>query len=344
MAKLIRLSADGTNWFSLPSNSADLSIDGEQVDDSILGTTFSSSFTSLLNWNFSGDGIYKGVAGYQTCILKQGTSTATTGEDMSQVTGQIYQIDDATKNLFDAAVAYTVFDGVTDVTDEVVNVNYLFGTITFDSSYTVVGDITIDVNYFPVAVIGRFNSFTLTQSVDAVDDSDFQTLKANGGFRLNKQGLRTVSLEASGIFDATSDFRQQLVDRDAFVLEIQADSTGLSKARGYFRIGTTSQSGAVGDNEEESVTFNLNVPSSDYSPFEWSHATTSTLSDAILVALNAFNSETNVFIEYLPNGIGGAAGATGQGVITDISLSSSVDDMPRFTIELTNDGALTDVI
>lgn len=345
MAKLIRLSADGVTWYSLPSNTADLSIDGEVVDDTILGNTFSSGFTSLLNWTFSGDGIYKGVPGYQTCILKQGTSTAATDELMEEVSAQVWKISDATKNIWDPSSTVTVVSDGEDVTNKIESIDYLFGTITFDGTLAdPIEDTVVSVNYFPTAVLGRFNSFTLNQSVDAVDDSDFQTLKANGGFRLNKQGLRTVTLDASGIFDAASDFRQQLVDRESFILEIQADNAGLSKARGFFRIGTAAQSGAVGDNEEESITFNLNVPSSDYSPFNWSHETTSTLSNAILVALNAFNNETNVFVEYLPNGIGGAAGATGQGVITDVSLASSVDDLPRFTISITGDGAIVDVV
>jgi hypothetical protein len=214
MAKRLEFSTDGVTYLGVPSNTAELTTNGETVNDSILGTTFDSQFTSLLNWEVNGDGIYKGVPGYQTCVLKQGTSTGTTGEAMSLVSGLTYKITDTTKDIWNAAATVVIYDDAVDVTDEVETFDYLFGTITFDSGYTVIGDITADISYFPTAVLGRFNSFTLTQSVAAVDDSDFQTLKANGGFRLNTQGLRTVALEASGIYDAPSDFRQQLVDRD----------------------------------------------------------------------------------------------------------------------------------
>ena len=97
MSKLIRLSTDNTTFTSLPSNAGDLSSDGEVVDDSILGNTFESGFTSILNWTLSADGIYKGVPGYQTCILKQGTSTFATTEDLSLVSGQEYRVNDLTK-------------------------------------------------------------------------------------------------------------------------------------------------------------------------------------------------------------------------------------------------------
>lgn len=342
MAKLVRLSSDNITFHSLPTNSGALSVNGEVVNDSIHGTTFDSQFTSLLNWELSADGIYKGVAGYQTCILRQGTSTATTGEALALVSGQTYRVSDAAKEIIDAGQTLTVFDGVTDVTAQVESIDYLFGTITFVGTYTVLGAVTADYNYLPVAAVGRFNSFTLSQSVNSVDDSDFQTLKANNGYRLNTQGLRTVTLEASGIFNAADDFQQDLQDRNVVILEIQADGNGYSKARGYFQIGNVEQSGNVGDNEVESVTFNLNVPSSDYSPFSWDHNPSSTLSQALIVALNAFNDETNVFVEYLPNGIGGAGGKTGQGIITDISLESSIDDMPRFTVTVSGDGAIVD--
>lgn len=341
-SKLVRFSADDVTYYSLPSNSSEMSFDGEVVDDSVLGQTYESGFTSLLNWNINADGIYKGEAGYNTCVLKEGTPVATTGEAMSLVSGKTYKITDTSKDIFSDTATITVYDDAVDVTAQVETYNYLFGTITFASGYSVVGAITIDVTYIPVAVVGRFNTFTLTQSVSAVDDSDFQSLKANNGYRLNTQGLRSVNLEASGIFDATEDFHQQLEDRDYFVLEVQADENAYSKARGYFRISTASQSGAVGDNEQESVTFVLNVPSSDYVPFGWEHDASSTLNSSILLALDAFEDETNLYVEYLPNGVGGAGGKTGQGVVTDISLSSSVDDMPRFSIAIQGDGALVD--
>ncbi|QDP62305.1 MAG: hypothetical protein Unbinned8472contig1000_5 [Prokaryotic dsDNA virus sp.] len=343
MSKLVRFSTDDTTYYSLPANAAELSSNGEVVDDSILGQTFESQFTSLINWEVGTDAIYKGIPGYQVCLLKEGTSTATTSEAMELVSGKTYKTTDTSKDIWDASVTPVIYDDGSDVTDEVIEFNYLLGQVTFDSGYTIVGDITADVNYLPVAVIGRFRSFTLTQSVAAIDDSDVQTLKANGGYRVNKQGLRSVTLEASGIFDATEDFHDQLATRDSFVLEFQADGDGNSKARGYFRIGTASQSGAVGDTEEETVNFNLNVPSSDYKPFVWSHNSSSTLNQAILIALNAFNDESDIYVQYLPNGVGGTGAKEGVAVVTDISLSSSIDDMPRFTVTVTGDGSLSDV-
>lgn len=342
MSKLIRLSSDNITYVSLPTSDGSLSVTGNAVDDSLLGNTFSSSFTSLLDWEMGATGLVKGYAAYCGKILKQGTSTASVSEAMELVSGQTYKTTNTAHNIWDYTVTPVIYDDAVDVTDEVETFDYLFGKVTFKGTYTVTGTITADINYLPTASFGKALSFSLTQSVDAVDDSDYATVCANNGYRINKQGLREVSLSFDGIYDAVEDFHQQLEDRDSFIVEIDPMGNGKSIARGYFRVGDTSQDGAVGDNESESTNFTLSVPSPDFIPFGWDHASDTPLDPAIRIALDGFDLEQDVFVEYLPNGIGGAGGKTGSTVVTDVSLESSIEGLNTFNLTFTGDGSLND--
>jgi len=342
MAKLIQLSDDNITYVSLPTSDGSLSVTGNTVDDSLLGQTYASSFTSLLDWEASATGLVKGFSAYCGKVLKQGTSTAATAEPMSLVSGQKYQTTLASRNIWDHTVTPIIYDDGVDVTDEVETFDYLFGAITFNGTYTVIGAITADINYLPTASFGKALSFSLNQSADAVDDSDYASVCANNGYRINKQGIRNVDLTFDGIYDATEDFHQQLEDRESFIIEVDPLGTGKSIARGFFRINETSQDGAVGDNESESVTFTLSAPSPDFRPFGWQHAVDTELDAAIRIALDGFDLEQDVFLRYLPNGTGVAGGKTGSTVITDVSLESAIDGLNTFNLTFTGDGQLSD--
>lgn len=79
-------------------------------------------------------------------------STVMTGEAAAQLAGQAYQITDTAKRLIDETVTMVVYDGVTDVTAQVASVDYMFGIVTFDVAYTVLGAVTIDGAYLTAAV------------------------------------------------------------------------------------------------------------------------------------------------------------------------------------------------
>lgn len=337
MSKIVNVSDDsGSTWYPIPGQAAAFQADGDQLDDSILGQTFESGLTGLITWNISGDAFYKGYSGYVADLKQSGTLTATTGEAMSQESGQIYRIDDGTKEVWDWDATLTVYDGVSDVTAQVESIDYLFGRITFAGAYTVLGAITIDVSYYPVATFGKGRSFTLTQTVNAIDTSDYQTVQANGGYKTHSAGLRTVTLDIEGIFDASDAWQTELSNRNAVLIEINADGAGLSTARGWFRLTSAGQEGNVGDNETESISFVLNVDDSNVVPFGWFHESGSTLSTGMQVVLTAFEDQTDIDAQYLYDGTSGYEGTV---VVTEASLSSSIDDMNTFSYSLTGDGA-----
>lgn len=350
-AKAIQVSFDdGSTWGTLPGSTGAHSQEATQIGDTIFGNIYQSQEAGLINWGFTGEAIWKGFAGYKAKLKEIGSGTTATGEAMSNDSGQIYSIDDATKEIWDRTSTITVYDGTDDVTDQVEWYDYLFGRLKFDDGYTVLGSITIDVTYFPTNTLGRGNSYTLTMTANMIDESDFPETQANGGYRVFSAGLRTVELELGGIFDADVDAHTKLNSRDTIIIEIDPAGDGESIARGYFRMVTGSQSGDVGALEESTLNFSLNVPDDDLlnTPFGWQHGTNTTLSSTVRGMLGKWlDPDNNIFkARYLPSGSTGQTpldGEMGDVLLADISLSGGLDDMNVFTVEMQGTGELTQV-
>ena len=238
-AKEVQVSNDnGSTWYTLPGNTADLSREASQLDDTIFGETFSSSETGLINWTVSGNALYRGKAGYKSSIEKTGTSTAFTGESLSQVgTSKTYRIDDESKSVWDWNSTITIDDSGSTVADaDIAEIDYMQGSVTFEDSYIVTGPVTADGSYFPRNSFGRANSFSLTQSADTTDTTDFETAQANGGFNTMRPTLLTSDLELTSFYRASSDFWDILKNRDQFVINIDPEGNGNSTARGFYMV------------------------------------------------------------------------------------------------------------
>lgn len=350
-AKEIQTSIDaGVTWRTMPGSTGVFNEESTPIDDTIFGNIYQSQEAGLVSWTMTGEAIWKGFAGYKAALKEVGTGTATTGEAMSLESGQIYAIDDTTKQIWDRNSAITVYDGTTDVTNEVEWYDYLFGRVKFLDTYTVVGSITIDVTYFPTATLGRGNSYTLTMTSNMIDNSDFPSTQANGGYRTFEAGLRTVELELGGIFDAAVDAHAKLKARGTIIIEVDPAGDGESIARGFFRMITANQSGDVGALEESTLNFTLNVPDDDqmYIPFGWQHGAGTLLSQSIRDILDKWlHPSDNTFLaRYLPEGTIGNSpldGVEGDVLLSDISLSGGLEDMNVFTAEMQGSGEHTEV-
>jgi len=341
-AKSIAVSSDDVTYHVLPGSSGDLNFEGASASDTTFGASFSSSQPTLVSWSASANAYYKGFAGYVANFKKSGTSTAVEGEAMSVVSGKTYKINDSNKNVWDRTATIKVYDGVTDVTDKVESVDHLFGQITFLASYTVVGDVTVDVKYLPMSSVGTARDFSLTMNAESVDTTDFATAQANGGYNTFIPGLKTVSLDASGFYSATNAFKDLVTARNEMIVEINPDGSNKSVARGFFKAITTGQSGDVGGNEDETITFELSVPQPSstvtanvVTPFKWVHDATTTLSQAVQVVLNGWQNSSKIYVKYLSDGV---AGYKGEAVVTDCSMSSAVDGVAEFSISLQGSG------
>lgn len=329
-AKEVAVSANGSDFYTLPGMSGDFNDEADQIDDTVFGQTFQSQQPGLITWTSSAQAFYKGFAGYVASLKSSGTSTSMTAEACSLVSGKTYKITDATKNVFDYTKTLTVLDSASPVAAaDIESINYLFGQVTFKSTYTPSGAITVTGWYLPMTEVSRANSFTLTQTTQTVDNTDFATARANSGYRVFEPGLRTVTLELGGFYDYTDAVWEVLEGRSAIVIEINPDGSGLSLARGIFKLVTRGQSGDVGALEEQTRSFSLSVPENITTVFDWSHDTDTTMSAAIRVLLDAFINQTLPHVRYMPDGASGLLFA-GQAVLTDVSLSSSLDAMNEF--------------
>ena len=342
--KRVDLSDDnGVTFELLPGNTGSFNQDAAALEDTVFGADFGSEEIGLINWTVEAQAFYKGFAGYLAKIKQAGSTTAMAGESMTLVSGKTFKIDDATKEIFDRAVTFTIFDNAVDETDEVESINYLFGEITFKSSFSVTEPVTIDGSFFPTITLGKASAFTMTQTADTVETSDFATVQGNGGFRTFEQGLKTISLDLTSFYDVTVGFRAALIARDTLIVELDPVGTGESIARGFFKIATEAQAGDVAALEEETTTLTLQVPivspiPSD-TPFNWQFTAT-TLSTAVQIAIVAFIDGTEIDVQYLYDGINGVKGKC---IITDLTLAGGIDNMNEFTVTCQGTGATTDV-
>ena len=345
-AKRLSISADDTTYYGLPGSQAEINREAATPDDTIYGESFKSTFPAILGWSLQGNAVYKGFAGYQATVKKVGTTTAFTDQACTLVSGKTYQISDATKRIWDRSVAVVVEDATVAVNnDNIESIDFLYGKVTFVSSYTPGGAITVTGSSFPTTSLGSIRGFTLTQNADAIDNSDYATVQANGGYKTHQPGLRTVSVELPGVFKAVNGMVALLEARSEVIIEINPDGNSKSICRGFFRPINQRQSGNVGALEEENVTFNLSVPiqatgPASATPFAWAHTSDSPIPAGIKTALNAWEAEDLIYVKYLHDGTNGYKG---QGVITSMTLSSSMEGLNTFAVNVQGSGATTNI-
>lgn len=345
-AKLISISADDITYSTLPGSQGELSREGAVIDDTIFGQSYKSGLTGILTWSINANAIYKGFAGYLARLMKPGTPTAVTAQAMTLVSGKTYQINTVARRIWSRAVNVVVKVGGVDHTADVLSIDYLFGKVTFKAAFTVTGAVTVDVTFLPMVDLGKATAYTLTQTADAIKDTDFPTARTNGGFTTCIPGLKTVTAEFPAVFSTTDHWQQFLIDRGEIVIEINPDGNSKSLARGFFRLMSDKQSGNVGALEVETLNFSLSVPVADSGdpeiavPFAWQHAGDSPIPAGIKKALDAWENETGIYVKYLPNGLDGVKGA---GVVTNMSLTGGMESPNSFSVSIMGDGGLTDV-
>jgi len=348
MAKTVQVSDDnGVTWYTLPGGEGELNRESGLISDTIFGQTFESNEVGLLGWNLNGQAIYKGFAGYLADLKQVGTATGMTTEACTLVSGKTYQIDDTTKRIWDrlgAVNPLVVFDNAVDHSADVLSIDYLFGKVTFEAAYTPTGPITVTGTYFPTAVLGQGKSFTLNMTAALIDTTTFAIAQANGGYRTQDPGLRNANLEIGGLYALSSGFATVLSGRSEIIIEIDPVGDGLSIARGFYKLTTMGQSGAVGALEEESLNFTLNVPVEDALPvdipFGWEFDASSAIPAAVQKSIEAWQAETKLDVRYLPDGV---AGDTGDAVVNNFTMSGGLEQMNEFTAVYSGDGATTPV-
>lgn len=348
MAKKVRVApATTTSWATLPGNTADLSAEAATLDDTIFDSDFKSAQPDMLSWRISSNALYKGYSGYQAKISLSGAPVSMTGEAMTLVSGKTYRVTDATKRILDVGSAVVVKDNAVDKNAQIASVNYLFGTVTFLSSYTVTGPVTIDGYYVPTSQICSMNKYSLQQQAEAIQQTDICLAQSNGGFHQFAPGLKSVSLELSGFYKSTNAFLASLSERALVLIELNPDGAAKSLCRGFFKPKSTGESGRAGQLEEDKISYELYVPDVAIAgnvndvlgaAFAWQHDAASTLNTGIRTLLTAWETAALVEARYLEDG---TTGKQGSAVVTNLSLAGGLGAMNEFSVQLTGSGAIT---
>lgn len=292
------------------------------------------------------------TAGSVAIKLGTGTGTsrstnATFTEDITAATNTTLTIQpdaDFDGNIDNISVKIAASEAAAqvDVTEHVVSYNYLFGELTmtddtgdFDPAD---GPLQVTGEYYPTAALGKANSYTLTQTTNPVEDTDFATAQANNGHRTFEPGLRTVQIDLEGFYDVASGMRALLTGRTNIIVEINPDGSGKSLARGFFQVNSQGQSGNVGALEEEKISLMLQVPSDEYAPFGWYHASDTTLHTSMQKVLDAWLNEEPIYVKYLYDGTNGFKGSS---IVTEVSMKGALDSMNEFTCKFQGTGQIT---
>jgi hypothetical protein len=313
MAKKIQVAPESTTaWVTLPGNTGDFMIDATMLEDTIFGADYKSEQPDIIGWKVSSNAIYKGFSGYQAKILKTGAPIAMIAEPTTLISGKTYEITSATKRIISANNNVVVLDAAVDHTADVLNIDYVFGHVTFKTAYTVVGPVTITGSYLPTTQICAMNKFSLSQQADTTDETDLCIAQTNNGYRQHGTALKSVSLDLNGFYRVTSGFLTSLTARELVVIELDPSGTGNSKCRGFFKPKSDKLSGKVGALEDESVSYALYVPDLSSgllkAPFSWRHTGESTLNTGIRTLLDAYQNNTKVEMRYLEDGLTGKQG------------------------------------
>lgn len=158
------------------------------------------------------------LAGLNTVIKISGIATTMTAEATTSTDNKSYQITDAVKQVLDIKTEPTVYDGGVETTEDYA-INYLNGTVTFDTVDAGRGAITVSGKYLPMATAAYAHSMSKSESVDINDVTKF------GDTHHTKiAGLKSAS-GTFNQFDVTDDtFVDALVAGNPVVIEIRSQA------------------------------------------------------------------------------------------------------------------------
>jgi hypothetical protein len=339
-AKLVQVSRDGIDYVTLPGSTAEISQEGAELENTIFGQKFGSTFTGIIDWSFSGNAWLRQQAGYEVSLKRTGDAVAFTDEPLAVEDGLIYRIVDEDKSFWDYTATVTVEDnGIAVDAEDIKVIDYIMGRVTFVDGYSAAGPITASGDYLPVSEFANANSMTLTQSADTIETGSFETVKANGGFQNYAATLLTASMDLEGFYREDNDFYSILSGRADILVEVDFAGDGQTLARGVFKVSSDSQSGDVGGDEVESISLSLSVPD-DVTPFSWYFGPLTTAPEGAQIILESWLNREDVYVRYLPKGAD-LRGFEGQVVVTDASITAAVDSMVEISFEGQGNGVLT---
>lgn len=192
-------------------------------------------------------------------INQVGTSTGFTDEPMSVVSGLVYEITDATKNLFDRDVVPVISWGGTPVAgSSVASIDYLTGRVTFASTPT--GAVTITGSYMPKVEVLGIETFNVTINKGLADSTDIKFARENAGFQTRQDLLIDSTISAEGFWVINNNFIDGLLSLDSppVVVDITVDNNIASDfIRGWYILPTSGLNVSIDGLIKETVELQL---------------------------------------------------------------------------------------
>jgi hypothetical protein len=330
--------------FILTGSSGSLTEETAEADTTVFGAgSFSTSLPTLASHSMSANSWLRNTAGYLATLKRGGTPVEFNDESMTQVgTSKTYRITNATKNYwnFNEDVVVTDAGGVIDPDDYVVN--YLFGEITFDDSFTPDGAVEVSGESVPLVDFGRANSVDLSQTCTSSDVTTFELAKEENGYATFRAELKEVSMSLSAFYSKSDSFHQILNAREEILVEIDFDGSGSVVSRGVFRVSNSGLDGDVGSTETNSVDFSLAGAPEGIAPYDFQFSETSQASAAFQILMKAWVNRNYIGFDYAPDGLNEVY-YDGRAIVTDASLSTAVDAIGELTISLQGSGELQEI-
>lgn len=188
------------------------------------------------------------VAG-KDCIVKvSGAPTSFTSEATSTSDNQSYQISNAVKQVLDRDTPPTVYDDAIETIEDY-TVNYLNGTITFETVDALRGPITVTGKYLPMSVAAYAHTSSNSRACDLLDVTPFGVTH-----RKRIAGMLSASGTLSQ-FDVTdTTYITALAAGDPVVLE-QVTASGEEPDRFWALLESTELQAALENPQDEVISW-----------------------------------------------------------------------------------------
>lgn len=148
------------------------------------------------------------VAGYKTLISAGSlTSVAVTAEACTSLSATVYRVTSTARRFWDPLVAPVVKDGGVAVNASFYTFDNLTGKVTF-VGYTVLGAITVDVNYIPLTTVAEVQSAEVMAAQALADITPFDYAS---GVRTYKATLLDGSMTLGGTLMPWTDLASDVV-------------------------------------------------------------------------------------------------------------------------------------
>lgn len=157
------------------------------------------------------------LKGHLASVKVQSSAVAMTAEATSTSDSISYQITDSAKRILDLNTSITVYDSAVETTENY-SIDYLNGTITFDSSAS--RTITIDAAYVTLATVATATAFNFSGTADALDNTAFLDT-----IRSFQSGLRSGTATLTRFFVVDDIFIDTILDGSIKVIEYYVDDT-----------------------------------------------------------------------------------------------------------------------